>query len=213
MDVSHPILAVSPGLTGPVLGVLARTNRALTGREVHRLARIGSEAGVRRVLNRLVDHGLAVATQAGQAVLYVANREHLAWPAVMVLTTLRETLLDALRTEIGSWSVPPVAAALFGSTARGDGDTHSDVDLLVVRPEFGATQGARIMWDDQLARLRDRVYTWTGNRAQIYEVDVGEVAAHVHTGAPVLDEWRRDAITLAGPPIQKIIRSVRQEAQ
>jgi hypothetical protein len=58
--------------------VLAHTARPLTGREIVRLARRGSERGVRLVLHRLVDHELVSAQEAGAATLYVLNREHVA---------------------------------------------------------------------------------------------------------------------------------------
>jgi len=66
--VSQPYAAICSSLEGPVLDlegpvldVLAHTTRPLTGREIARLARRGSERGVRLVLHRLVDHGLVSA--------------------------------------------------------------------------------------------------------------------------------------------------------
>ncbi len=75
---SQPYAAICPSLEGPVLDVLAHTTRPLTGHEIARLARRGSEHGVRLVLHRLVDHGLVSAQEVGAATLYVLNREHVA---------------------------------------------------------------------------------------------------------------------------------------
>lgn len=52
----------------------ARSAKCLTGREIARLARRGSERDVRLVLHRLVDNRL----EAGAATLYALNREHVA---------------------------------------------------------------------------------------------------------------------------------------
>ena len=99
MDVARPLTVLVPSLDGPVLEALARTSRPVTGREAHRLAGAGSESGVRLVLARLVEHGLVNATQAGKATLYVANREHIAWPLVEGLVKSLFILQTALSNQ------------------------------------------------------------------------------------------------------------------
>jgi signal transduction histidine kinase len=81
VDVAHPIRSVVSTLDGPVLEVLARTTRSLTGREIHRLAGTGSPNGVRRALDRLAEQGLVHAEERAKAVFYPGNRDHVAWPA------------------------------------------------------------------------------------------------------------------------------------
>lgn len=209
MDLARPIGAVVPTLDGPVLEALARTTRPLTGREVHRLSRSGSEAGVRRVLNRLAEHGVVHATKAGQAVLYTANRDHLVWPAIEALARTRETLLERLRAELRSWSIKPTTVALFGSAARGDGTVTSDIDLLVVRPaDIGEGTHGHDRWLQQVDGLRESVTSWTGNHCQIYELDRDDVTAHVRRGEPILAEWKRDASLLYGEPISRLVDAV-----
>jgi predicted nucleotidyltransferase len=202
VDLTRPITAVVATLDGPVLQTLARTTRPLTGRQVHQLSSTGSEAGVRRVLDRLVTQGLVHATRSGQALLYVANREHLAWPAVEKLTTLRETFLDRLRASFRSWPIKPVAAALFGSAARGDGTVDSDIDVLVVGPQSG---GGNDQWQEQLDSLREQVSAWTGNRCQIYDLNMAEFDTHVYRGESIVAEWKRDAVPLYGDTIAKLV--------
>jgi hypothetical protein len=58
MDFSTPISTVVPSLDGPVLQVLARAGKPLSGRQVHALTGSGSVAGVRLVLQRLASTGL-----------------------------------------------------------------------------------------------------------------------------------------------------------
>jgi len=204
MNLAHPVRAVVPTLDGPVLEVLAGTTRPLTGREVHRLARAGSPNGVRRVLARLVEQGLVHAEERAAAVFYVANRDHVAWPAVDLLTSLRRSLLDRLHAEFGSWRPKPVHASLFGSAARGEGGDQSDVDVLLVRPE--GVEEDESPWADQVDRLRRQVWAWTGNRCQAFQVDLVRLAEHVHARDPLVDAWLRDAITLVGSDLRTVLR-------
>jgi Nucleotidyltransferase domain len=205
VNLAHPVRAVVPTLDGPVLEVLAGTTRPLTGREVHRLAGAGSPNGVRRVLMRLAEQGLVHAEEHAAAVFYVANRNHVAWPAVEMLAGLRRTLLDLLRAELGSWRPPkPVHASLFGSAARGEGDEQSDIDVLLVRPEgVGEDQPP---WADQVDHLRHQVWAWTGNHCQAFQLDLTRLAQHVHACDPLVDAWLRDAVTLAGSDLRTVLR-------
>lgn len=205
MDLARPITAVVPTLDGPVLQTLARTTSPLTGRQVYLLAGVGSEAGVRKVLNRLAAHGLVHFTRSGQALLYVANRDHVAWPAVEALIRIRETLVERLRAEFRSWPLKPITAVLFGSGARGDGGIDSDIDLLIVGPPVDDETPDYDRWQGQLDGLREQVVAWTGNRCQIFELDADEFDAYVHRGEPIVADWKRDGILLDGEPINQLI--------
>lgn len=91
----------------------------LSGRQVHQLAGTGSEAGVRRVLTRLARTGLVLVHYAGNSLLYTPlNTSHLAAKAVSQLANLRTIFIGTVQLDIGSWSVPPIHASLFGSAAR-----------------------------------------------------------------------------------------------
>jgi predicted nucleotidyltransferase len=206
VDLTHPIHVLVPTLDGPVLEVLARTTRPLTGREVQRLARKGSPSGVRLALSRLTDQGIVHAEHRSTAVFYVANRDHLAWPAVETLTNLRRALLQRLRTELESWHPTPNHASLFGSAARGDGDASSDIDILLIRPDELAEDDSP--WADQVDRLRHHVVIWTGNRCQAFELDRHRLAEHVQAHDPLIDAWLRDAIPLAGPDLRNTLRDL-----
>lgn len=197
MDISRPWALIRSPIDMEVLLVLRGTTRPLTGREVARLVRAGSQPTVNAVLRRLAEEGLVRADEAGNAYLYTFNREHLAAPALELLTSIRSELERRLRTEIAGWTIAPAHVSLFGSAARGDGDTRSDIDIFVVRP-------ARVPEDDpnwrgQLERLSDHVYGWTGNHAAFSEVSEADVRRLRRERPPVVEELRRDAITLAGP--------------
>ncbi|HZQ65020.1 MAG TPA: nucleotidyltransferase domain-containing protein [Gaiellaceae bacterium] len=137
------------------------------------------------------------AEEAGNAYLYTLNREHLAAPAVQLLADIWPELLRRLRDEVADWQVAPVHLSIFGSAARGDGGTASDIDLFVVRPGDVPDHDAR--WRDQLDRLADHVLAWTGNHAGLSEVSERDVRRLGRERPPVVCELSRDAITIAGP--------------
>src|SRR5260370_10064428 len=161
MHLARPYTAISPTLDGEVLVVLAGTMRPLTGREVAKLVKRGSQAGVNRTLRRLVEHGVVDAREAGAAILYSLNREHLAAPAVNSLADLRGELVRRLKQSVQAWKTRPLHASLFGSAARGDGKTSSDIDVFVVRPS-GLDENDR-PWRDHLDQLTRAVQRWTRN--------------------------------------------------
>jgi len=204
MDVARPHAVLCPTLDSEVLVVLASTTRPLTGRDVARLVRKGSRAGVHRTLRRLVEHGVVLATEAGPAFLYVLNRDHLAAPAVEILASLRQQLVIRLRGAIDAWDVKPAHASLFGSAARGDGDTSSDIDLFFVRPgKIGEDDPS---WRSRLDRLVGDVERWTGNRATVAEVSEAEVRSLRTRQPAIVADLRRDSVTLAGPSASEVLR-------
>jgi predicted nucleotidyltransferase len=203
MDVAFPHSTVSPTLEGDALVVLAGTTRPLTGREVARLARRGTQPAVAAALNRLVHQGLVHREEIGGSFLHTLNRDHLAAPAALVLAGLRTELLERLRAAVGEWEVQPVSAALFGSAARGDGDADSDIDLLVVRPAQVDEEDER--WRTQMVRLAEDVHAWTGNHAGLIEVADQDLPGLLDARPPVLDSLRTDAIPLTGVPPARLL--------
>jgi hypothetical protein len=135
-------------------------------------------------------------------VLYTLNRDHIAAPVALALVGLRGALLDRLRTTIGTWEIPAKHASMFGSAARDDGDSNSDIDLFVVRPASVSPEDPG--WRAQLDSLSHDVTRWTGNHAGISEVREGELPALAADRPPVLADLERDAITLAGPDARRL---------
>ncbi|MCY7301842.1 MAG: nucleotidyltransferase domain-containing protein [Thermoleophilia bacterium] len=196
MNVSRPYSVISSPLDVEALLVLRRTTRPLTGRDVARLASRGSTAGIRKALVRLTAHGIIQAEEAGRAILYTLNREHLAVPALEALASMQTELKRRLSTEIGGWSLQPNHVSIFGSAARGDGDTSSDIDLFVVR-STGVDEEDPV-WREQLARLASNTFSWTGNHLAVSEVDTDELRRLGQESPSVVEDLREDSITLAG---------------
>lgn len=203
MNLSRPYAAVGPTLDPGVLTVLAGTTRPLTGREIARLLGRASHSGVISSLERLVDQGLVAREEAGRAFLFTLNRKHVAAPAVELLADLREELLRRIREEVDSWRVQVVHLSLFGSAARGDGNTHSDIDLFAVRKSGIERQDPD--WRDQVDFLGWQIERWAGNPARIVEVGQEEIGRLKKERPPVVDELLADAIVLSGPDISSLL--------
>ena len=224
MDLSDPTRAVTPTLDGPVLAVLAAAGRPLTVGEVAAQATRGSEIGIRRSLGRLVEQGIVRATIVGRNRVHELNRDHVAAGVAEALARLRLELWRRLREELAGWDPPALYAAVFGSAARGDGDTGSDIDVLLVRPpfprelhqpkqtdsllaQFAGAMAVTAMpranperWHGQVDRLRTLVQRWTGNPLQVVELSPYGWADPDAAARRLLAEVRRDAIELARDP-------------
>jgi len=203
MNVAAPHTAICPTLDTEVLTVLAGTTRPPTGREVARLTGRTSHGGVLDVLNRLTEHGLVDRQEAGRAFLFTLNHEHLAAPAVDVLAGMRTELFERIRGAVGAWEITPIHMSVFGSTARGDGNTRSDIDLFIVRPSIVGQDDGR--WRTQVDELAGQIQRWTGNHAAIAEASADELTSLHGTQPPIVSELRSDAIVLSGPEIEFLL--------
>ena len=204
MDLSAPIRCVVPTLDGPVLMVLARSLRPLSGREVARLVGpAGSQRGVLAVLTRLVKHGIVHREEHPPAALFRLNREHLAVDAILQLTSLRERLFEQLQQSVQSWALAPAYLGVYGSAACGDGNTSSDIDILVVRPDdVDADDPA---WAAQLHELADQVAGWTGNPAETVEYAVQKLAQLRVSGDPFAQQLLGETRRILGEPLDTLL--------
>jgi Nucleotidyltransferase domain len=188
MDFGQPLGTVTPTLDGDVLKVLAGADADFTAARITRMVPEASESGVRKVLDRLVRQGTVRMNRTGPVKLFSLNRDHLAAEAIIGLTRLRGQLLDRLTTAVSTWQVKPLAAAVFGSVARGDAGPDSDVDILVIRPARRSPDAP--VWSTQMGDLQGAVTKWTGNDARILEYGADELAA----GRTTRDRVLRDAV-------------------
>lgn len=194
MDLSSPIRSVIPSLHGDVLAVLARAGVPMSGRGVASLVEGASPSGVRLALNALVDAGLVMVEPHPPANLYTFNHRHLAAPAVAQLVMLRSSLVAALDERLGSWNPAAWGAWLFGSAARGDGSTSSDVDVLLVRP--GSVDADDRAWVAQVDALVDDVRAWTGNACSVVEYSHAEFSLLMDSDERLASELRADGVEL-----------------
>jgi predicted nucleotidyltransferase len=124
--------------------------------------------------------------------MVVLNRSHLAAGAVLALAGLRGELIRRLRERPSVWP-DLVGAWLFGSVARGDADSGSDVDLLIVADDLESTE-----LYERLSLLHADVRSWTGNDLQLVEHSQSSWRKLVRAKNPLVEQIRIDGIALAG---------------
>ncbi|MHB1165966.1 MAG: nucleotidyltransferase domain-containing protein [Candidatus Nanopelagicales bacterium] len=206
MDLANPISSVIPGSYGDVLAVLARTDAPLSGRRVASLTRgQASRRRVDAVLAELARTGVALVQEVPPAKLYRLNREHVAAAGIVELASLRDTLLSRIRAELASWDLPPQAAWMFGSAARGDAGTDSDIDLVLLMPQL-RTDEDETAWAGQVDGLRERVLAWSGNELDVLALSADELRDLHDRGERLIDELRADALVLAGTGVKAVLR-------
>jgi predicted nucleotidyltransferase len=193
VDLGSPLASLIGPIDAAVLGVLSRTSAPLAGRQVHRLAGVGSPAGVNSSLARLGATGLVLGSVRSYATLYRLNRDHLLWPAV-------ESGLNAMmrfRSQIRSFAdggPAGISIVLYGSVERGDASADSDVDILVVFPDAVSSQQA----EDFAFELGERIRLWTGNAAQVIRITESELSESANHDDPLVSTWLNHSEVLVG---------------
>ena len=202
MDLGRPAGLILPPGTEAVLRALSGTETPLGVREVARVAGFSANRAS-QVLSHLIDHGLVTVEEHGAGRLCRLNRAHLATEPLLALVELRGRLLRFLRDEVGAWEPRALHVSLFGSAARGDGHTRSDLDLLVVRTDRKKDEEA---WERQLYDSGERILAATGNRAAWFVTTPADLRRAVQVGEPIVGEWRRDVVNLAGRRLDQLLR-------
>lgn len=197
MDLGYPMGSVLPSAQGPVLAVLCRSGRPLTGRQIAELTRPRvSQSRTAGILRDLAAAGLVRATPAGTALLYEVNPDHLLYDAVAQLVTARERLWERIAAQVATFEHQPVAVAVFGSAARGDGHLDSDIDVLVVRPDD--VDDDNLLWQHDVGELDRSIRRWTGNAVDLLSWSPRELGDMARAGERLLDEIRTDGYFLVG---------------
>jgi len=186
VDVSSPISTVIPSLDGPVLACLAATTAPLGLAQIHRQVGHGSKSGVRQVLLRMKEAGIISEIPGG----YVINRLHITAQAIEILADLHGELIRRIRSAINTWKSEVLLVGLFGSAARRDGNSSSDIDILIVSDAKGLNEFA-----DQLA---SQVTSWTGNRAQIVAINRKEMKRLQQAKEPIVADWQSELVVISG---------------
>ena len=175
----------------------------MTGREVARRAGVSQPAAL-AALDHFVEHGLVRSQQAGRANLYSLNDEHLLVSVIEGAFGARGELVKQMAAQVSHWEVQPRHISLFGSTARGDGNTKSDIDILIVRP-LVRTNSDEFVWNGQVDAFAHQVELWTGNRAAIVELSLDELQSQHRDGRALLEEIRRDGIRVVGEALDRVL--------
>lgn len=204
MDWNEPAAVVMSHGTAAVLRTLAGVDGMSSVREIARLAAI-SPTRARQAVERLAEHGLLTVDSGAGSHVVRLNREHLAAEPSIALARMRERVLERLGDEVASWSLPALHVSLFGSAARGDGNTRSDIDLLVIHQPLPSL-AERERWDDQLAQSGAAIQQWTGNWVGWFQASSEDLPRMIADREPLLAEWQQDAVLLFGAPVSTLLR-------
>ncbi len=185
-----------------VYGVLSRAQQPLTGRQIERLVGTGSHRGIQLLLGRLVEHGIVDCEPAGSANVYALNRDHVAASAIEQLVALTTALNQRIAVACESWQATPVNVTLFGSAARQEGNTQSDIDLLLIRPDSIAPDDQP--WANDRALLSESVERWSGNHAAVLDWTIDELRTARAKQEPLLADMMNEGITVYGTPLRTV---------
>lgn len=192
MRLARPFELITPTVDGDILSVLANATGPFSGRQVHRLAGLHSEAGIRKGLDRLVEQGIVLRRRVGNTNLHSLNRDHLAAESIISLARLRETAFAFMGSLLDSWDQPPVLAAVFGSSAREEEKPDSDIDVFFLRPDGASDES----WQRSMSQFSNDVSRATGNDVRLLDMTWEELCN------PANDVLRkqlgRDAVILRG---------------
>ncbi|MFN2538882.1 MAG: nucleotidyltransferase domain-containing protein [Mycobacteriales bacterium] len=202
MNVAEPSDLAMSTSQAAVLRVLAGTTAGLPVRELARLSEV-APSRVSTVVRHAADRGLVLTDRLRGSLICRLNREHLAADAIIALVTLRGRMLNLLTAEISAWTSPVLHASLFGSAARGDGSTSSDLDVLLV--PRSAKERDTNDWEVQLYDSAQRVRSATGNSAAWLVLTQEELASAKRSREPIISELERESITLAGRTFAEVV--------
>ena len=201
MDYRRPLETIVPGVLGRVLGVLARTEAELTMRTVAQLADVSVNRAV-TVLNELVSLGIVERREAGSSALVRLAQDNEAARWITQLGQLYERVVTRLEKEAGRIAPMPASVVLFGSFARGEADSASDIDVLIVRPD-DLSEGDD-HWTDAVGRWTSRARRIIGNPVNVVEVGASEVPRLLRRRGSVWSNIVEEGRVLAGADLQSL---------
>ena len=201
MDFKQPVEAVIPGAQGKILAVLVETATELNLRTIARLAGV-SVAQTSRILPALVALGLVERREAPPSALFRFVHDHLASQAIALLARARDRVIDELGQTAAALDPAPVSIVVFGSFARGDADAHSDIDVVVVRPEAIDEDDDR--WRRELENWCHNAKRLTGNSIEVFEIAEDEITERLSGQGAVWRDVTRDGVTVFGAAVDQL---------
>ncbi|MGI9003346.1 MAG: nucleotidyltransferase domain-containing protein [Pseudonocardia sp.] len=193
MDFVHPVEALVPGVRGKILAACLRSDEPLTMRALARLAGVSPNQAA-LVIDQLDDLGLVQRQAAGRALLVSLVDENPAVAALRRVADLRSETLRLWRERAGQLDPEPMSLAVYGSWARGEARSGSDIDIMIVLPA-----GLDNTTED---RYREQVADWCVYAGRVAGLPVSPLVIDADESRAVSGElWdniRRDAVVIAG---------------
>jgi predicted nucleotidyltransferase len=195
MDFARPVEAVVGGAQGRLLAVLLQITAPLTLRRLASLAGV-SPAQASRIMPRLVELGLVDRHEVPPASQFVLAHDNVAAQLLLQLADARSIALRQIGESASAISPEPVSVIAFGSFARGESDSRSDIDLAVVRADDVGEDDER--WADSVDLWRRQVRALTGNDVEIVEATVSEASRKLRGRSELWRSIQRDGVVVHG---------------
>jgi predicted nucleotidyltransferase len=181
--------------------VLAETTAELSLRALARLSGV-SVAPANRILPGLVELGIVERREDPPSSLFRLVPDHIASRAILELADAQRSALAELVQAATEMSPSPASVIVFGSLARGEADTKSDVDAVIIRPDDVGEEDEP--WQRSLGRWRTETRRRLGNPVEFIEVSVSEAARKLRGRSPLWADVRRDGVTLFGRTVEQL---------
>lgn len=193
MRLQNPFAVLAPsGIDSQVLTVLARVEQFLSVHQIQQLLpERGSLQGVRNSVERLLEQGTVRERVAGRSRAYGINREHLLADAIGSISRAKQEFLARLRDAVAAWPLRPLSVVMFGSAARNEMRSDSDIDLLFVFPDDAPDD----LSHELVHQLVARAAAWTGNDVRPLVYSDREIEP-----ASIFESILRDGVEIAGEP-------------
>lgn len=172
----------------------------LTAADVARRTRMTHPA-VSAILYSFVDYGIVHATPAGRGSAFSMNRdnvhvESMLDPVFLAERDIPEMLIDALRTALEDAAE---SAVLFGSYARGEQATDSDIDVVVVTKSDAAKRELQ----DRLPAISETFTLAFGAPLSVIVYDREEAADLAERAPALYDSLWREGIRVFGRDVDE----------
>jgi predicted nucleotidyltransferase len=208
VDYGRPVEAVIPGATGRLLAALARVEAEVP------VSILASIAGVGRtrasgIIGELSDLGIVERREVGRTVMVSLARHSVAGELIDRLAHLHAEVIARLRAIASELEPAPETLLVFGSFARGEAGSYSDLDVLAVR----SSEADPDKWAAALSVFAEQARDLAGSPVQVLDYDLDDLRRKAGPRARVGREFwsavRRDAIVLTGSQLDVLIDGVR----
>lgn len=195
MQISNPAVDFLNPSVIAVLKVLDRAAPNLSGRTIADMVEGVSVAQVNLVLRKFEQLGLVTVLSSPPSKLYALNRTHFGTKALLDLIGQFESFLSEASIRVSSWNRKPKAVWLFGSAARSDATSDSDIDLILIWANSGWQTSPT---EAELEEFSIWALRATGNEPNLMNISMSELEDMIQKKAALIGQLRRDAKVVWG---------------
>jgi hypothetical protein len=118
------------------------------------------------------------------------------------LARSRDAVLDRIGAAAGQLPAPPLSVIVFGSFARGQAGTDSDLDVVIVRSDDIHEDDDT--WSVSIEEWRTQARAIAGNPVEILETSRAEAAARLAGKSTLWRDVARDGVVVHGLSIDDL---------